>query len=84
VSAAWIRGERPQTDWKESWTVSEVDDDAWRKLVRDLRSRYERLQSTIALHAWDSDTSMAGSIGVIAHVACHLGAIRQKLAFSRS
>lgn len=84
VSEAWIRGEREEHDWASSWGVSTVNDEEWARLREDVRSRYERLQATIAEHAWDNDEAAAGAIAAIAHMACHLGAIRQKLAFSRT
>src|SRR5574341_1436598 len=47
ATSAWIRGDRSRRNWKESWSVSAVDDAAWKRLLEELRRRYEELQQTI-------------------------------------
>lgn len=79
VSAAWVRGDRGPNDWKESWAVTTVDDAAWARLQQQLRHDYEALFATIASHGGASVEAFGGAVGAVAHVAYHLGAIRQKL-----
>lgn len=83
ATSAWIRGDRSRRNWKESWSVSAVDDAAWKRLREDLRHRYEELRQTIQTHALDGEEAFGGAVGAIAHVAYHLGAIRQKIAAQR-
>jgi hypothetical protein len=83
ASNAWIRGDRSSRNWPESWSVSTVDEPAWRRLQKELRDRYAHLCQTIETHASDSAEALGGSIGALAHAAYHLGAIRQKVAWSR-
>lgn len=83
ATSAWIRGDRSRRNWKESWSVSAVDDAAWKRLLEELRRRYEELQQTIQAHALDGEEAFGGTVGAIAHVAYHLGAIRQKVAVQR-
>lgn len=83
VSTAWIRGERRRWDWKSSWSLREVDEEGWRRLADRLRDARDELQRAIAAEAAGSADSLAGAVASIAHVAAHLGAIRQKLCFLR-
>jgi hypothetical protein len=84
ASAAWIRGDRTPRNWQESWRVSTVDKTAWRRLLDDLRVGYEDLCHAIESHGASTEEAAGGVIGAIAHVAFHLGAIRQKRALLRS
>lgn len=80
ASSAWIRGDRTPQNWEESWRVSTVDDATWSRLLEQLRSEFQDLRQAIESYASTSVEAMGGAIGAIAHVAYHLGAIRQKLA----
>jgi hypothetical protein len=80
ASEAWIKGDKTSRDWQESWRVKTVDEAAWARLQQDLRSGHEALSRAIQAHATASLESAGGAIGAIAHVAYHLGAIRQKSA----
>ena len=80
ASAAWIGGDRSPHDWKQSWSVKTVDDAAWSRLQQDLRQAYDGLRRAIQSQAAASLESAGGAIGAIAHVAYHLGAVRQKAA----
>ena len=83
ASSAWIKGERASPNWQESWSVSTVDDSTWADMLEQLRRGHKDLHQAILSHASSSVEAMGGSIGAIAHLAYHLGAIRQKVAFSR-
>ena len=84
ASAAWIAGDRSSRDWPESWSVHFVDDAAWKAMQRRLRDHYAILRQAIAAHGHTGDEALGGSIAALAHTAYHLGAIRQKVAASRS
>jgi hypothetical protein len=79
-AAAFVRGERDDVDWSESWRVRTVDDAQWTALRERLRREYERLLRTIDDGAASSEEAFGGAIGLLAHAAYHLGAIRQKRA----
>jgi len=83
ASEAWIRGDRSSQDWTQSWSVSTVDESAWSRLRKDLRARYAALRRTVESHALGSADAFGGAAGALAHAAYHLGAIRQKVAWSR-
>ena len=78
ASSAWIRGDRSSRDWGSSWRVTQVDDADWIKLREDLRRGYAELRTAFDEHAADSVDAVGGAVAVVAHVAYHLGAIRQK------
>lgn len=76
---AALRGEMMSLDWKRSWDVQEVDDAAWRNLRGSLHDEYHELRRLVEARAtWDVD-EVGGTIGGLAHVAYHLGVIRELL-----
>ncbi len=81
ASAAWIEGDRTTRKWSVSWSLMEADDAEWRRMQEALRSGYRDLRRDVEIYAATSAESMGGVIGALAHVAYHLGAIRQKVAF---
>ena len=83
ASADWIAGDRTPRDWGASWQVSSVDAVAWTLLVERLRQEYRGLRVAIESGAVADEDSFGEAVGSIAHVAYHLGSIRQKLAVLR-
>ena len=81
--AAWIRGDRARRDWSESWRVSAVNADEWTQLRRDVFASTDALRDAIEQLDESDEAQLGGAIGAIAHLAYHLGAIRQKLAMLR-
>ncbi len=81
ASSAWIRGERNPLNWHESWRINEVDDATWEEMLEQLSNSYKNLQQAVQSHASISEEAMGGAIGAIAHIAYHLGAIKQKILF---
>jgi hypothetical protein len=77
VSKEWILGDHSRRDWKGSFEPQSVTEAEWRALQHELqRSREELLE---VLRSLDDETfvSEGAGMGSIAHVAYHLGAIRQ-------
>ena len=75
----WSRGENPfgSADWSESWRRTTVSDEEWKQRLAELR---EETASWIAVVQTPRDLNVIelnGMIGSIAHLAYHLGAIRQ-------
>ena len=75
----WNTGENPfaSADWSESWRRTTVDDEAWAARRRQLRDEATRWKQVLATPPAVSEVELAGIIGSIAHMAYHLGAIRQ-------
>jgi hypothetical protein len=81
------RGENPYpgAEWARSWDQRVVSDAEWQRLVASLRSEYEAFRAYLASGAnWDEQDFMTGTLGLIAHGAWHLGAIRQALGLVRA
>jgi hypothetical protein len=74
----WSRGEDPFNDanWGESWKRQQVTDAEWSRLLADLGNEVRGWREAIGSRDWDPAV-MSGTIGSIAHLAYHLGAIRQ-------
>lgn len=79
VSADWLAGKRSKPDWKESWSVRAVNTEEWVALRAALAHAYRALEDIVKNHALDSEMNVGIALGNAAHIACHLGAIRQKL-----
>lgn len=75
----WRAGENPfaDADWSASWRRTRVTDAQWRELRAQLLDQAHRWLD--ALHAPRDVSAMElnGIVGSIAHLAYHLGAIRQ-------
>lgn len=82
ASAQWIEGNRTTRKWSESWSVTSVDDSTWKRMREELRAAYGDVQKVIRLFAAGSEEAMGGVVGALAHVAYHLGAIRQKISIA--
>lgn len=76
----WVAGEpAPWTtaDWTASWQRSAVTDGEWQTLRRDLRREADGWLSALGHPRELDDRELTWTIGSIAHLAYHLGAIRQ-------
>lgn len=83
ASSAWVSGDRSPRNWPESWSVSTVEDAEWRRMQEQIRERYQTLRKTIESSATGDEEAFGAAVGAVAHMAYHLGAIRQKLAFAK-
>ena len=80
VVALWENGERGPFDWKGSFTPGKVTEADWPQLQARVQSAYTALLEVAQRPTdWDDEEEgAAGSMaGALAHVAYHLGAIRQ-------
>jgi hypothetical protein len=64
-------------DFKQSWRVSNVSEDEWDDLRENLSKVYRKTSETLEKNdVWGLDT-ITVAMGIVAHTAYHLGAIRQ-------
>ena len=63
--------------WDEAWKTSRVDESAWREIRSALADEARRWTSTLSSAREVNELELSGMIGSIAHLAYHLGAIRQ-------
>ena len=75
----WSQGEDPfgSADWNASWNKTTVSESEWRERIGELRADAARWQSVIRMPRDVSHVELNGMVGSIAHLAYHLGAIRQ-------
>src|SRR5262249_12867697 len=64
-------------DWSASWKKTKVSESEWRTLRTELRAEATRWLDTLRTPREVQEIELNGMIGSIAHLAYHLGAIRQ-------
>ncbi|MEO7674600.1 MAG: hypothetical protein ABIU09_11055 [Pyrinomonadaceae bacterium] len=63
--------------WDDSWLIETVNDTEWNALRESVRRSYEgTLRCLAAVDEW-TEERLGMAIGMVAHTAYHLGAIRQ-------
>jgi len=80
ASVAFIRGDRTPRNWGESWQLASVDPSTWAKMKEALREAHALLLQTLEEADLMTDEAFGGAVAAIAHVAYHLGAVRQRRA----
>jgi hypothetical protein len=76
----WAReGGNPFADatWDQAWKTSRVDDSEWQSIRDGLQQETSRWWGVLGSPRDASEVELAGMIGSVAHLAYHLGAIRQ-------
>jgi hypothetical protein len=75
----WSGGENPfkDADWSASWKRTRVTDADWQALRASLRAETSRWLTALQTPRDVSEVELNGIVGSIAHLAYHLGAIRQ-------
>ncbi|HXD20731.1 MAG TPA: hypothetical protein VN654_27160 [Vicinamibacterales bacterium] len=63
--------------WDAAWKTSAVDEPAWSEIRGGLRAEAHRWLKTLSSPRDVTDAEFTGMIASIAHLAYHLGAIRQ-------
>jgi hypothetical protein len=75
----WAAGENPwaDADWSASWRITSVSEPEWEQLRANLRTEAHRALTVLSTPRDVSQNELNGMVGAIAHLAYHLGAIRQ-------
>ncbi len=76
----WAReGGDPFSDarWDAAWTTVAVDEAEWSAIRDELRAESEEWLASLGGPRSMSTLALCGMIGSVAHLAYHLGAIRQ-------
>jgi len=82
----WSReGGNPFADatWDAAWKVSGVNEAEWTEIRTGLRSEVERWAQTLSEPREAAEMEVRGMLASVAHLAYHLGAIRQIAAATR-
>lgn len=73
----FINGRTERVNWDDSWLIETVNDGEWDALRESVRKAYENTLKCLAgVDEW-TEERVGMSIGLVAHTAYHLGAIRQ-------
>lgn len=73
----FVNGRTEKVNWEDSWLIETVNDAEWSALQQSVRASYENtLRCLAAVTDWSSEKSGI-AVGMVAHTAYHLGAIRQ-------
>jgi hypothetical protein len=75
----WSEGDNPfdTADWSASWRRTAVSEDEWQQLRTGLASEVHRWLDVVRTPREVSVVELNGMVGSVAHLAYHLGAIRQ-------
>lgn len=75
----WAAGENPfaDADWSVSWRTTAVSDDEWKRLRAALADEAHRWLAALGTAREVNEMELDGMVSSIAHLAYHLGAIRQ-------
>lgn len=73
----FINGRTDSVNWEDSWLIETVEDAEWDALRNSVRNSYENCLRCLAADKEWNETQVGMAMGMIAHSAYHLGAIRQ-------
>jgi hypothetical protein len=75
----WSKGDNPFADanWSAAWKKTSVNESEWEAMRIQLRDEGARWLTVLRTPREVQDLELSGMIGSIAHLAYHLGAIRQ-------
>ena len=63
--------------WDEAWKISHVDESGWKEIRAGLRLEAQRWSTALNTPREVTAVELTGMIASVAHLAYHLGAIRQ-------
>lgn len=74
----FINGRTENVNWEDSWLIETVNKTEWEALQASVKKSYENtLRCLAAVEDWSEGLQTGMAMGMIAHTAYHLGAIRQ-------
>jgi hypothetical protein len=73
----FIDGRSERVNWEDSWLIETVNDEEWAALQSSVRKAYENTLRCLAEERDWNEPQVGMAMGLVAHTAYHLGAIRQ-------
>ncbi len=73
----FLAGRNERVNWEDSWLIETVNEAEWDALRTSVRTAYDStLRCLASVENWN-ERNLGMAIGMVAHTAYHLGAIRQ-------
>ena len=73
----FMSGRNEKVNWEDSWLIETVNESEWDALRASVKTAYENtLRCVASVEEWN-ERSLGMAVGMVAHSAYHLGAIRQ-------
>ncbi len=73
----FMSGRNDKVNWEDSWLIETVNEAEWDALRSSVKAAYENtLRCLASVEEWNERT-LGMAVGMLAHTAYHLGAIRQ-------
>ena len=79
VSHEWVMGDHSRRDWKGSFEPQTVTATEWKQLLAELESTRQDFLRAMKSLPPETFVAEGAGMGSIAHLAYHLGALRQRL-----
>lgn len=73
----FMSGRTERVNWEDSWLIEDVNETEWNALREGVRKSYENVLRCFADNQNWSEDQVGMAMGMLAHTAYHLGAIRQ-------
>jgi hypothetical protein len=73
----FIGGRTEKVNWEQSWLIETFNEEEWNALRDGVRKSYENALRCLAGNENWSEDNVGMAMGMLAHTAYHLGAIRQ-------
>lgn len=73
----YINGRTEPVNWEDSWLIETVNETEWKALRSTVRASYADMLRCLAEDRTWTEMQTGMAIGLVAHTAYHLGAIRQ-------
>jgi hypothetical protein len=73
----FLKGRTQKVNWEDSWLIETVSDKEWDVLCGSVKASYNNTLICLAEHGTWIEGHIGMAIGMVAHTAYHLGAIRQ-------
>ena len=77
VTSEWILGDHSRRDWAASFEPQSVSEEEWARMKQDLEASRQELVRVLESLTPARFVEEGAALGPIAHLAYHLGAIRQ-------
>ena len=73
----FISGRTERVNWEDSWLIETVNDEEWVALQASVQKAYANTLKCLAEDRIWNEPQVGMAMGLVAHTAYHLGAIRQ-------